>query len=263
VIIMAMVYIVSNPYVAINLVNNPELVRSNLANTSAMYPAGGIIGGTVRSALLVTAGTSLPLAVVGLLGALLLALGKKNPVEGESTKPAHGIGWMLAMMSIIVLIQMVHVAAGKPGEFGRFALLPDVALLIAAFAGLARLPGRPTSKMIYAVVLVLVAASAGAAYETGFLRDCQPRTSRMAAADDLPTASKANSAGTLLLPDDPAPYCLPPVDLYRWRIVLLPKSGPPDESLHGLVVRPDDTISLSPLATPLSWANKTFMIESK
>jgi len=267
VIIMVMTYFATNPYVAMNLVNNPEVVRSNLANTSAMYPVHKIIGGVGRCAVLVAAGTSLPLAVVGLVGALLLALWKKNAAEGEATESAHGIGWMLAILSGVVLIQMALVAAGKPGEFGRFALLPDVALLIAAFAVVGRWVKAAGAQLATATLLAIIVAGFGAAYECAFIRDIRPtNASRMQAAEQLIKVNMASSVKhqpTVLIPSDPAPYCLPPVDLFRWRIVLLSKDGQPGgESLHGLVVRPDDAISLSPLATPLSWANKSFVIES-
>jgi len=261
VIIMAIVYFATNPYVAINLVHNPEVVRSNLANTAAMYPASGLVAGIVRGVLLIAAGTSLPLAVVGLLGALFLVRCKRKPAESEAAEPANGILAMLAVLAVVMLMAMIRVAAGKPGEFGRFALLPDVALLLAAFTLPGRLP-QAGMRLALAALLVVVVAGFGAAYEVGFLRDSTPQTSRLDAAQDLPLAAKTHSTLTLLLPDDPAPYNLPPVDLFRWRIVLLPKGEQTGDMPHGLLVRPDDTISLSPLATPLSWANKTFLIES-
>ncbi|MGD0389166.1 MAG: hypothetical protein ABSC42_09445, partial [Tepidisphaeraceae bacterium] len=58
------------------------------------------------------------------------------------------------------------------------------------------------------------------------------------------------------------PYCLPPVKLFRWRIILLPRGGeipPPLSAGLGVNVKPHDSIDVfDPTATPISWANKAF-----
>jgi hypothetical protein len=53
---------------------------------------------------------------------------------------------------------------------------------------------------------------------------------------------------------------LPPVNLFRWRIVLLPRDGQIPSSLSpGILVKPEDSIKIfDPTATPISWANKAF-----
>ena len=46
------------------------------------------------------------------------------------------MGWLLAIPALIVLIQFDLFAGNKPGEYARFALFADTALLMAAFIGI-------------------------------------------------------------------------------------------------------------------------------
>ena len=73
---------------------------------------------------------------------------------------------------------------------------------------------------------------------------------------------------TIAVYADPAPYCLPPVDLFTWKIVLLPRLSDPekfhfDDSV--VSIRPVDEPSPEvdhPIWTfaPISWSNKPFEI---
>jgi hypothetical protein len=61
---------------------------------------------------------------------------------------------------------------------------------------------------------------------------------------------------------------LPPVDLFRWRIVLPPRGSPGDRPFPGAIaaVSPADFSDNSSLTrwiftTPISWANKPFRIQ--
>ncbi len=62
-------------------------------------------------------------------------------------------------------------------------------------------------------------------------------------------------ATTLAIDAEPAPYTLPPVDLFRWKIVLLPRDS---------AMQVDADVRIDPvdqIGAPISWAEKPFRIE--
>jgi hypothetical protein len=134
---------------------------------------------------------------------------------------------------------------------------------------------KPTAQIVAGLILVAATAAYSAAYIHGFLADASLNNSRLALAgtlnDDLEKITPAGRA-TMGIYAEPAPYDLPPIDLFRWRLILLPKdgiasgksqgtiwpdeTGPPDET-----VQPDDSVSWwDPRATPISWADKQFAV---
>ena len=244
----ASVYSAANPYVLIHLINHDGALKSNLDNSMAMYPAGSLSAGILNAIKLIVVGTSLPLALVGLAGMVCLPIMckkcGKSKVAGETSvvpqaagdetktaeaKPAcgFGIGWMLAAVAIVTAVVFAITGAGKPGEYARFAIFIDVALALAAVAFVNKLFKQPAMQITSGVVLVLLTAIFSAAYIRGFLLDSTANNSRIVAAkvmkDDLETISQTHRA-VLGIYAEPAPYVLPPFDLFRWRVVLLPKS---------------------------------------
>jgi uncharacterized membrane protein len=252
-LIAAAIYFAANPYVAIHLAGDRTVLHSNFTNTSAMYPAQGSGSSVAHAALLVAAGTSWPLAILGALSAVVLAIRPSESIQR--------IGWLLAAPVAVVLIDFALFAANKPGEYARFAVLADTALMLAAFFAMARFNGAPSLRAITGMILVVFAAVPGAAYERGFVRDSSSDNSRMRAAAAIDARLSAASQNPVLyVQQEPAPYCLPPVNLFRWRIILLPRGGqiPPLLS-PGIFVKPDDSINVfDPTATPISWAGKAF-----
>jgi hypothetical protein len=252
-IISAAIYFAANPYVAVHLAGDRAVLHSNFANTSAMYPAGGSGSGIAHAAVLIAAGMSWPLAIIGALSAAVLAVRR-----GES---GRRIGWLLAPPAAIVLIDFALFAGNKPGEYARFAVFADTALMLAAFFAMARFDGPSSLRAVAGMILVVVAAVHGAAYEVGFLRDSSSDDSRAQAAAEIDgRLSAASQNPVLYVQSEPAPYCLPPVNLFRWRIILLPRDGQITSSLSpGILVKPQDSIVVfDPTATPISWANKAF-----
>ena len=82
----------------------------------------------------------------------------------------------------------------------------------------------------------------------------RPTSTRLTAAGRLAAVSSGDK--TIDVTADPAPYDLPPIDLFTWRIVLVPPVGSLNPA--GFTVRPtDDTRGI---ASPISWANKPFDI---
>jgi Dolichyl-phosphate-mannose-protein mannosyltransferase len=247
------VYAMTNPYVVIHLLRDPAVLRSNLQNTSAMYGVRSTLGAGANALMLIIAGMSPLLACAGGAGAIALAV--KARKRGRSAQRLSGI--LLATVAVALAIPYVTLAAGKPGEYGRFALVPDVALAMAAVMAMEAF-GRRWA--IAAVGLLLgVTAVFGARYVAGFVGDAGADSSRMIAA----AALRAAPRDRLAIAAEPAPYCLPPVDLFRWKLLLLRRwdSAEADRIADGscrAVDQPADGWWM--WATPLSWAQKPFEI---
>ncbi len=252
VLIAAAVYFAADPYVAIHLAGNREVLKSNFANTRAMYKIGPIGASVINAARLVAAGMSWPLAIIGAIAAIALVLSRRQ-----------GLGWPLGMVAAIVLGQFSMYAWNKPGDYGRFALFADVALMLAAFVAIARFVRPVAGRAVLAVLFLACAGVYSAAYERGFVRDCLPDDSRMRAGAAI-NARLTDSPQTpiLYLTNEPAPYCVPPVNLFRWHMVLLPPDGRvPAGSDAGTLVQAVSSVEiLDPTATPISWADKQFEV---
>jgi hypothetical protein len=243
VLIAAGVYFASNPYVAIHLVHNRQVLESNFTNTRAMYLARPSL---INAARLVAVGMSWPVAVAG-----VIALFFTRRTEG----------WLLGTLAVVVLPPFVWHAANEPGEYARFALFIDVVLMLAAFLTTVHFVRPIAARAFVAVLLVGCACIYSFAYERGFWRDSLPEDSRMRAAAEIDARLMASGEpANLYLLNEPAPYCLPAVNLFHWHIVLLPRDEqvPPKAGTLVRVVNPVNV--LDPSATPISWADNGFEV---
>lgn len=257
------VYALTNPYVIYHLLFSQAILRSNLGNTSAMYHLGPPSQMVTNAFWLIVAGCSVWIFCFGFPG--LIAMAKS------------ATGRLCIAVALAAAIPFILNAAGKPGEYARFAIVPDALLVIGAAAQVARLNGRVFQRT-FAYGLVLFTAYYGFPYVAGFIKDASDptQTTRLVGADKLQAmlddrlikyAHQPNSPKpTLAVYADPAPYCLSPVDLMRWDIIRVPKdfdatSGP---AVADVFVRPDE--SVNPLGgdkTPMSWANKLFIVNER
>ena len=248
VIATAVVYAVTNPFVVFNAIVRPQLLRSNLGNTAEMYHVS--VGGVANALSLVVEGTSPVLTAAGVAGAAFLLASSVGRRGGSR------IGWLIAVPAAFVMIQFVLLATNKPAEYGRFALLIDVSLLIAAFAAVGRvMSDRPRTAL--AALLVAFTAVGGFPYLRGFVRDCRPVTSRLEAAERLKSLAD-EGAKTIRVAAEPAPYAVPPVDLFRYQLILPPaKANAPTVGADVMI-----TIDSAHAAAPISWTDGRFAIVS-
>jgi hypothetical protein len=200
-------YVLTNPFVLINIVSRPERFQSNISNSTDMYGTSG--GGFGNALRLIMTGTSPLLAFVGVCGIFFLI--------------RERIGRLLLAPAALVLVMFIALAAGKPPEYARFALPLDVTLLIAAFTALGR-ARHHWPRVALATLLIAFTTVSAVPYWRGFLRDCAPTTSRLSAALGLHLMPHRE----LRLSAEPAPYCLPPVDLFRTKLLLVPPGQPGD-----------------------------------
>ncbi len=271
----AAVYLLTNPYIAINAVTNHEVLRSNFGNSLAMYEIARLAEGFVNAARLVAEGMSPPLAMASVLLLLVAAAGRMTrrgearapgaaPLHDDraavelvaipdavgagpgATGPRFGPETTLAVLlmapALLILLQFVLLAAGKPGEYGRFAVYPDIVLAVMAVSCLWRRVRRPVPRAAVAVLLLVGTAFHGYGYLAGFRADAGPDTGRIRAAVVLEELRR-EGAKSLVVSAEPAPYCLPPANLFEWVFILPPRyhdweAGPP---LGDVYVRPVDT----------------------
>src|SRR5205807_4303557 len=125
---------------------------------------------------------------------------------------------------------------------------------------------QPKLAAAFVAILWLTTALPGALYLRGFVHDAQASTSRLALAGALAEVNAA-SRRPIYVPAEPAPYCLPPIDLWNWQIVLLPRgeTTPPQPMPDGILIRPVDVTNESNMrswlwGTPISWADKPFAL---
>src|SRR5690606_4363752 len=115
----------------------------------------------------------------------------------------------------------------------------------------------------------------GSAYVVGYWQDAAGPTSRERAAEIL----AAPRIGTVALANDPAPYNMPPVNLFEKKLIVLPrgfKMRHVPAEVDAVIYPIDFPISGKPigggwkkievglghplLRTPFSWADKSFVI---
>jgi hypothetical protein len=271
------VYVLTNPYVPVRLIDEyvigPEIgpLRSNLGNSAAMYPVGRWGTGVADALRLLAMGVSPVLMVAGVIGGAAVVarrIARRGDPGGPVCEGRGDVGWLLAAPAGLIMLQFTALAAGKPPEYARFAIVPDVALVVGAIAGAQALPGLLRGTVL--ALFVLFTGVHGSAYVTAFVNDARPRTSRIEAAEAL-AAMPGQSIG---LSAEPAPYSCPPVDLFGRRLILMPEgevggdihvrvehlAGDAD---HIVPPRPEHKLGrLADLFPPaIGWADKQFLVE--
>lgn len=269
----AAVYAITNPFVLINSMFNRDVLLSNLGNSTAMYATSS--GGIANAISLLAEGASPVMLVAGVVGvvALFLMRLKSRAASGISTAAQAGI--LLAVPASLVAIQFLALAAGKPAEYARFALFIDVVLAIAAIVAVHTIIQHRATQIAALAALLVVTGAHGLTYVAGFLNDARPQTSRLAAARAIQITSAGESIG---LYAEPAPYTMPPVNLFDRTLLLLPQRGTasaPNVPSIDITLEPTDEIFTAdgpdilpphpaeeahpwPFDTPMSWADKHF-----
>lgn len=268
-------YFVTNPYVLIHLFGNRELLASNLGNTRAMFTFGLSMEGMNDAIRLLVDGASPTLIGLGAAGclALVVAVAFRRP---WATRYA---GLLLLAPAVLVLIQFVLFAAGQPAEYTRFALFASIVLMMAAVVGgyllFQWLEWRPE----VLIILGLAAAMPGSGYYAGFAHDAAGPTSRTLAARRI--EAKRTPGAALGVLAEPAPYAVPPVNLFDGPVVLLPEDydprtdpQPPDIVVWAIdqPVQPSDRwvghydwefVDPVGATAPMRWSAKPFIILSR
>ena len=205
-------YIVTNPYVLINLFCNREVLKSNFGNSMAMYEVSRVLEGCIRLGQLTVEGSTLPLTLLG-FGGLVFVLIKRN----YKCLP-------LAIPAIVFAVQFILIGAGKPDEYGRFGIFYECGLALSSACVIARIINRKKWLGISVTALVGVTAVYGTSgYLWSFHADGNSMGSRQLAANFI----LKKSCEPVVLSADPAPYSCPPLDFKNTPVVLY-KQGKTD-----------------------------------
>ena len=258
-------YGLTNPYVVYHLLasakgGGPSPFASNLGNSSAFYTVGRPVEGAINVARLVVEGTSLAVAVTGAVGLVVLgarAVRTRRDGSPEAVRRrAHGL--LLGLPAVLTAVQATLVGAGKPGEFGRFLLLSDVFLAVEAVALVQTYVRAAGGAVLIYGVMLFQSGLGGTRYLAGFVRDSGAETSRLAAAAKLEERRLAGTVRRVLVTAEPAPYAVPPVNLFDLEVVLVPNGTDP-----AAVARPGDvTLGVDEGRTPISWADKRIEVRA-
>lgn len=264
------IYFATNPYVLINLLSNPDVLRSNFGNTLAMFPRGAFREGLGAAAGLIAEGTSKLTAGVGLIAVLFLCMRAvlapreaTAAVNGGPTPPGWGTEvsrsavsppprrgkapspaslWLLLAPAAISFVPFAAAGAGKPGEYGRFGIFVDIALAIAAAVMISRLPTRRVPlRGLFALVLALMTARDGYNYVSHFRTEAAGGGPRPACSKCLAGIGRKIGPLSIGMSTEPAPYCLPPVDVIGNRLFLLPTARTAAE----MSLRPDIIVCMT------------------
>lgn len=259
VVVAAAAYGVCNPYVVLHSIKGGEALRQNFANTGTMYrPA--LTGESVRSACAHAAAALSP--------ALMVALGVATVAWVVRPKRPSAMAALLLVPATCTAIQFTLFATGKPGEYGRFALFPAAVAVVAVGWLLSRLREPLLVAAAGAGVAIVVAWTATAPYLRAFANDAHGNGTRETVArwlrDEAP-----RGVNEIEIHAEPAPYAVPPIDFFRWRLMLTrPGSTPRGD----LVLRAVDAPPTAPppagyrrvvfdgghAPAPIAWADKPF-----
>jgi Dolichyl-phosphate-mannose-protein mannosyltransferase len=249
-IVGLVVFAIFNPYLLYNLLFHRSLVQSNVGNYGNFYQPEISVEAVTNAARLLGLGMTLPLLAAAAVSVLFLLIRRKSKY-----------GSLLAVPAILVAIQYVLLARGKPAEYGRFALTLDVMLALAVAAAVGSI-GKSSGSRIAAAMLVICTGLGGVRYVANFVQDSTIDSSRRVAGEELSQLTR--KARVIAVTAEPAPYCLPPVDLFDCKIVLLPRgtqAGQFDLGPHVISVKAvDGPVEPWWRASPISWANKPFAI---
>lgn len=227
------VYLLTNPYILINSLINPQVLRSNLGNSAAMYQVSRLGEGLLNAARLLSEATGPVLGVVGVIGAVGLA------VLSRVRRCELGAGLLVAVPSLAVLIQFIALAAGKPAEYGRFAVFPAMVLCVGGMSAVAAFVIRRGWRFGCGLLLFVATLLPGFEYLSAFRLDSGSRPSRLRVASVL--LEELGGGATIGVEAEPAPYVMPPVDLFQNRIVLLPSGTAPEALPLDALIRVADT----------------------
>jgi hypothetical protein len=275
------IFAITNPYLLINLLFHRQMLHSNVGNYGTFYKPAFTVSGWMITARGLLEGLSIPVAAAGGIGLLSLwsVLRRKNLNRGDA-ETWRGNDWMQLVAPVmvapvviapvaLVILQMVLLGQGKTAEYGRFGLLADVVVAIFAGALVGELQFKPREKGFVAFLLVAGTLYFGVRYDVNFVLDNRVESTRHIAAETI--ASCSQRSDQLAVWAEPAPYCLPPVDLFTWHISLLPtgtavtdipagaiavRTVDEPESLPAGIKRFTPVVEQPRPLSPISWANK-------
>ncbi|HNO78930.1 MAG TPA: glycosyltransferase family 39 protein [Phycisphaerae bacterium] len=211
-IVAGLTYLITNPYIAINLFANRPVLASNFGNSMAMYEIARVPEGLWRVAQLTAEGATIPIALLGAIACIVAAKRKSR------------VAVPLLVAASMFALQFVLIGAGKPDEYGRFGIFYECALAVGAAWLIVNIASR--SRAVGVLLGVAVCAWCGfhaAGYLWSFHVDATNQGSRTQAAAQL------DGVSTVAVIAEPAPYACPPINFAETPVTMYRNS--PDEPI--------------------------------
>ena len=211
-IVAGLTYLITNPYIAINLFANRPVLASNFGNSMAMYEVARVPEGLWRVAQLTAEGATIPIALLGAIAGIVAAKRKSR------------VAVPLLVAASMFALQFVLIGAGKPDEYGRFGIFYECALAVGAAWLIVNIASR--SRAVGVLLGVAVCAWCGfhaAGYLWSFHVDATNQGSRTQAAAQL------DGVSTVAVIAEPAPYACPPINFAETPVTMYRNS--PDEPI--------------------------------
>jgi len=210
-----LVFLLVNPYLAINLIAHRDTLRSSLQTSTAMYEVGRVGQGLWNVTRLLIEGTGPVLGILAVVGCGVLTVSRNRPM------------WLVLAPAVLTVLQFACIGAGKPGEYGRFLVYPAAVIaVLAACAVSSALQRRRTIGALLAAFVIAATALDTYRYLRGFVHDACDTNTRSLAARWLSEQLAQDPDADLGILREPAPYCVPPLDFAGRRVVLLPPEHP-------------------------------------
>lgn len=216
--VAAAVYVVTNPYVVWNVLSDGPAFWSNLNNSLAMYSMAELRPHP-RVALYVA---RLVFETVGfgicLLGTLALLLQWRFPREVP----------LASLPGVVLGIVFFAYAWGKPAEFARFFLVPGMLLGIIGAGGMGKeFIHNPRRSLLMLLFCLWSMHTIG--YVNAFAADAEGvnEARRLGGRFLAERMEPGDAVGVL---QEPAPYCVPPMDFATRRVLWMPPVEPADLS---------------------------------
>ncbi|MEL7238080.1 MAG: hypothetical protein AAGK78_04395 [Planctomycetota bacterium] len=244
VVTMLAVYAVTNPYAVKAFVTGDGAMAGNVGATVDQYKGnataiGRWLDGAVNGLSLMWHAATPGVIVLGMVGLFIMLR------DGATRR--------FVVLLIVTMLSVVGpyllLAAGRPAEHARFALFADAAFLIPA----CWLAHRFVTTWVVnasALVSVLWLAGHGLLYQGVYVLEGPDGRSDMSGLEE-----KFDQLHTAF---EPAPWSMPPVDLWHWEIRL--REGSPYEKRDP----PPGVVTVRPVdhgATRMSWANKRIEVK--
>ena len=229
-----LVYFITNPFVLINAVAAPYLLRSNLGNSTAMYGVRGPLA-MIPDAWRIAGHAMTPLGLRFALAAVFATLLARvvwhglpardvRPAKKEWAGSSSHIVWIAP--SLVVAIQFVLLAAGKPAEYARFGLVVWAALCVAMAVAIRNVlvaPARGGVLLLFLIGLCLLLPPIGLGRHGYDAWQWADRDDSATQLEVLRTIGESGGTAPwrLGVAYEPAPWSTPPVNLFDQDIFLV------------------------------------------
>ncbi|QOJ15261.1 MAG: glycosyltransferase family 39 protein [Planctomycetia bacterium] len=231
-VVAGLMYAACNPYVVWNALFDRALLLDNLSNSTAMYAVTRLAEGALRTIVLLAEAGGVLTILVGVIGLPVIAWQSRARAA------------LLLAPALGVLLMSVALAAGKPGEFGRFLIVPAVVMAISAARVIWMVAARSTGVGVLLLVgLLAFDGRHSLSYLEAFVLDSSNNHTRASAARFLQVHLRP--AERIGVAQEPAPYSVPPLHFATRTVILLPRTEPPGVETKALpewlVLTADDT----------------------